>query len=734
MAKKHGINGWVRNSGQGVEIEMQGAECSVKSFMEAIHREAPLAAEITGSEIENSSPKSRFPDFSIISSKNKTNHVTEISPDIAVCNTCLNDMLTQPHRINYPFINCTNCGPRFSIIKAIPYDRPATTMSNFNMCNQCRHEYSNINDRRFHAQPIACNQCGPQYTLHQNSSQTTEIGPVIKQTTQIIDNGGIMAIKGIGGFFICGNAYDEDVIMKIRKLKKRDQKPFAVMFSDLEALKSHAKANKHELDCLQSWQRPVVLLTQKDKRLANQINHGLSTLGCILPYMPIHFLLFKQLKTDAIIYTSANFSNNPIIVDNQNALNYFEDKIDALLTYNRAIENRIDDSVVQIVQDKVQPIRRARGFAPRSIQLLNSEHNLLAMGADQKGCFGLGIPGKAILSQHIGELDNAESFRFFQESIDQFMKLFHFKVPEAIVADAHPDYFSHIYGRKLSKHFKVPLYPTFHHHAHIASVLAEHQSSEKVIGISMDGTGYGTDGHIWGSEFLIADLRDFERMYHFDYMPMPGGESAIKSPWKMTVAVILQSFENGGELALQLFGEQIEKNQVKLVIESIRKNINCPFTCGAGRLFDAVAALLGLCRNSDYEAEAPMKLESLVKNSPLTPYSFRIEKNHVSFKEMFHQIIDDLRNNEGPSVIATRFHQTIVEVIVEIALNLRKQYEIHTVALSGGLFQNRFITRNAIQRLEAKQFRCLINEKVPPNDGGIALGQLAIANARMHGI
>ncbi|ALO14919.1 Carbamoyltransferase HypF [Salinivirga cyanobacteriivorans] len=734
IAKKYNISGWVRNTPQGVEIEMQGAEYAIKLFMEAIHKETPPAAKIDYSEVQNTNPQPTHKTFRIIKSSGESNDITELCPDIAVCEDCLSDIQSQPHRINYPFINCTNCGPRFSIIKNIPYDRPKTTMNSFQMCSQCYNEYTKINDRRFHAQPIACNNCGPVYTLHFNGSENSETASILKQTAQIIDNGGIVLIKGIGGFFICGDAYREEVTRKIRKIKKRDNKPFAVMLSGLNALKKHTQPTQQELKSLKSWRRPVVLLKQKTKGLAKNINEGLKNLGCILPYMPFHYLLFEQLKTDTILYTSANFSNTPIIKENQFALEYFTGKVDAILTYNRTIENRVDDSVIQVIQDKPQLLRRARGYTPRSIQLAGSEHKIVALGADQKGCFSLGMPGKAIMSQHIGALDNAETFNFFLNTIDHFRQLFHFGTPEAIAVDAHPDYFSRQHGLQLSKNFNVPLLSTFHHHAHIASVLAEHQITEKVIGISMDGTGYGTDGHIWGSEFLIADIREFERRYHFEYMPMPGGESAIKHPWKMAVAIIVQTFKNGDDLAFQYFGKSIGKQQVKLVIESIKKNINCPLTCGAGRLFDAVAALLGICLISGYEAEAPMKLESLVKNNSSEAYTFKIEKNHVSFNEMFHQIIDDMQNNISPSEIATRFHQTLVEVIVETALILRKQYDIHTVALSGGLFQNRFVMRNTVKKLKEKHFKCLVNENVPPNDGGIALGQLAIANARMRSI
>lgn len=734
LAQENDLKGWVENRNSGVIVKISAAREVVEKFVRAIRENAPLAAEIKQVEIVNAE-KEDLEDFSIRESKNESEEITEISPDIAICYDCLEDMKMQPRRINYPFTNCTNCGPRFTIIKDLPYDRQNTSMSVFKMCDDCYQEYHDIEDRRFHAQPISCNFCGPQYELYDRVRITKDIFRITREVKKLLYKGRIIAVKGMGGFHLMCDATNATTVQKLRELKGRDKKPFALMFPNFEEIKNYASVSEWEKELLLSWQRPIVLLEQK--RILNKaINRGLNKIGVMLPYMPFHFLLFEEIDLPAVVLTSANPSNEPIIKDNQQAFKKLGSVADAFLVYNRDIINRTDDSVVQMAEGNKQIIRRSRGFVPTPIDLNFDASGILATGGELKNTFALGKNKQAILSQHIGDLKNLETYDFYADTISQFLKLFRSEV-NFIVSDMHPDYMSTKYARnflarqssqhsngngKRAKWVKVQ-----HHHAHIASCMAERGLDERVIGVALDGTGFGDDEKIWGGEFFICDLKDYERFAHFEYMPMPGGDKAVITPWRMALSYLNHAFAGSFDYQrLEMLRGKPDED-IKLILSMIRKNINSPFCSSAGRLFDAVSALLNLCAENCYDAEAPMKLEAIVDESVTTNYSFDFRQNIVSFSRTFQEIVDDLQAKNDRSMISAKFHNTVIQAILKVSERIREETGLNKVVLSGGTFQNKFLLKRSLALLKRNKFNVFTNELVPPNDGGISLGQLAIA-------
>ena len=716
------LNGSVENRNDGVVIKLKCNSTELSEFLNLIRKTAPPASHIESinfEEIDNHD----FSDFHIVKSSSVSQTITDVSPDIAVCDDCLADMKTQSNRIDYPFINCTNCGPRFTIIKDLPYDREKTTMKEFVMCDDCRREYTDILDRRFHAQPVACSVCGPEYSLFLNGKVIKARKEIIDKTIQLLENKNILAIKGLGGFFIACDAFCEETVARLRKLKNREGKPFAVMFRCIETAKRYAHINAEEERSLLSLRRPIVLLKEKEK-LAPSVNVDFSTIGAMLPYMPMHYLLFEKSGLDAIILTSGNISDEPIITDNQHAIEVLGNICDGALTYNRDIHNRTDDSVVSIMNNKERIFRRSRGYAPVPVKLDTDVDGILATGAELANCFCIGKDKQAILSQHIGDLKNIETYEFFTETIEKYKKLFRFE-PKLIVTDMHPDYLSTRYADE----FDLPAIKVQHHHAHIASCMAENGINEPVIGVAMDGTGYGTDGNIWGSEFMVCDFNDFNRISHFEYMPMPGGDMVTYEPWRMAVAYLYKIY-GLDFIDLNLpFLQNIDKEKVKFLCSAIDANINTPLSSGAGRLFDAVSALVNLCPESRFHAEAPLRLESAIDKTIPDTYSF-YTGDTISFKPTIEQIVNDIKNNTPLHKISTKFHNTVIEVILQTIAKISRQHNIKKVALSGGTFQNKFITENIEQKLTQKGYTVYSQSKIPANDGGIALGQLIIAANR----
>ncbi len=718
LAEEHGIKGWVENRNDGVIIHAEEKRANLSAFIGDIEPKAPQSAGIYSIRSEETEVR-HYKDFRIVKSESSSDDITEVSPDIAVCDACLSDIKSQHHRIHYPFINCTHCGPRFTIIRDLPYDRERTTMSIFPMCDLCRQEYENIRDRRFHAQPVACNHCGPVYTLYMDGIRITALDQILEQAANLIDKGEIIAIKGLGGFHIACDAEKEMTVRRLRSAKFREGKPFAIMYRDLETLQNHAYVSEPEIDMLKSWRKPVTLLKMK-KELAASVSNGMAYTGIMLPYMPFHYLLFQKLKTHAIVLTSGNFSDEPIIIDNKKALDELPKITQAIITYNRDIQNRTDDSVVFITNNKPRLIRRSRGYTPAPVYLSLDTEGIFAAGAELVNCFAIGKGRQAILSQHIGDLKNPETFEFYEESFHRFKKLFRFE-PGLVVHDQHPDYYSTQFAKTLDK----PSLGVQHHHAHVASVMAEYQLDEDVIGISFDGTGLGTDSHIWGSEFMVTNLAGFDRRAHFEYMPMPGGDKVTHEPWRMALSYLYHYF--GNEFLHLPFLGQVNQNELELLLMAMDKKINSPLSCGAGRLFDAVAALLNVCPISKFHAEAPMRLEALLDEEVTGHYSYEFNREIISFKKSFKEILADLQNQEAVPVISARFHNTIIQLTIEKVAEIYRDTGIRKVVLTGGTFQNRYLLKKLENRLAENKMEVFSPLKVPANDGGLALGQLAIA-------
>ena len=719
LAKSNHVKGCVENRNDGVVLKINRKASAINSFISLIKSSAPSVANIE-SIVFRQTVNENFTDFQIVKSKTVSDRITGISPDIAVCNDCLKDMKVQRNRLDYPFINCTNCGPRFTIIKDLPYDRDKTTMKDFELCPDCLKEYRDIKDRRFHAQPVACSLCGPEYSLLYQNKVIKHTQTIISKLVALIKDKNIIAVKGLGGFFLACDALSEETVVRLRKLKNREGKPFAVMFSDIDTLKEYAFVNNTEETSLKSWKRPIVLLRQK-KSLASSVSVGFNTIGAMLPYMPLHYLLFEKLNIPAIVLTSGNISDEPIVTDNKTNVEKLGKIADDVLIYNRDIYNRTDDSVVTIMNNKERVLRRSRGYVPEAKTLTLNVEGIFATGAELVNCFCLGKDNQAILSQHIGDLKNIETYEFYLETIEQFNKLFRFN-PRLVVSDLHPDYLSTQYAVESKKrHIQVQ-----HHHAHIASCMAEHNLDEQVIGVAFDGTGYGDDNNSWGSEFFVCDLKEYTRINHFEYLSMPGGDNVIEEPWRMALSYLYKIY---GSKFLNFnlpFLNTIKSSSVELICDAIDKKINCPLTSSSGRLFDAVAALINLSPFSKFHAEAPMRLEAIINRKIKKAYPYTIDTT-ISFEDTFTTIINDLKQQVPRSEISAKFHNTIISVILEVVTEARNRYDLNKVVLSGGTFQNKYLLENLEIMFEKHDFELFSHQKIPTNDGGIALGQLVLA-------
>lgn len=727
IAKKLNLCGNVDNRNDGVFVKLNGNPEEIEEFVNQVRNLAPEAAVIEKIDVKENSFVN-FNDFRIVKSDNNhiTDEITEISPDIAVCEACLEDMKIQKHRINYPFINCTNCGPRFTIIKELPYDRKNTTMSPFDMCDKCSQEYKDVADRRFHAQPVACNHCGPHYSFVSGNKKIEDLNLLLETASALIEAGGTIALKGMGGYTLVCDAGNENAVAKLRNSKHRDGKPLAVLFRHINILKKYAYVNRSEEALLTSWRRPIVILKTK-KSLAKSVSAGFSTVGALLPYMPFHYLLFEKTKCDALVFTSANIAGEPIIIENEKAVELFNNKIEAIITYNREIYNRADDSLAFAVNGIPRLIRRSRGYAPSPVRLGFDVDGILATGAELVNTFCIGRTSQAILSQHIGDLKNAETLDFFEESISRYKKLFKFS-PKAVACDFHPDYLSTQYAREQN----LPVLRIQHHHAHMAACMAENRLAGPVIGIIFDGTGLGTDGNIWGGEFFSGDFSNFKRHSHFDYIPLPGGDKVTKEPWRTAVSYLYSVF---GKEFFNLkipFVENLNPEKTEFIISMIDKKVNSPLSSSAGRLFDAVSAILNICTVSSFHAEAPMRLEDAISNFETTEYYNFSTGKTLDFKCTVKEIVDDIKKNIETRIISAKFHNTIVRVSVNTAITIRKETGINKVVLSGGTFQNGYLCKATEQKLKQEGFEVFVHQKVPSNDAGISLGQLAVAAYRLN--
>ncbi len=722
LARWHGISGWVMNGTDGITIQAQGREGNLRLFMDDLYLKAPVVSRIEKITFEQAEEEPTGI-FTILESQDLTDETSEVSPDISVCPDCLEDMKQQPRRHDYPFINCTNCGPRFSIIMDFPYDRSRTTMAPFTMCPACRKEYEDMDDRRFHAQPVACRDCGPAYTLYNGERVMDDPDAILGRVCELLTEGAIIAVKGTGGYHLMCDALKEDSVSRLRLSKQREGKAFAVMFRDLESIREYASVSAGEESALLSWQRPIVILSSK-RKLAEGVSMGLGTTGAFLPYMPFHHLLFERLRLPALVLTSGNLAEEPIITDDEKALSVLGPVVDAVLTYNRIIYNRNDDSVLQVIGMKTRMIRRSRGYVPFPLHLAFDVNGIFAAGAELSNCFCIGKGNRAYLSQHIGDLKNAETYGFYVETAERFKRLFRVQ-PSLAAADLHPDYLSTRYANSLG----LPVIRVQHHHAHIASCMAENGENERVVGLAFDGTGYGNDGNTWGGEFLVCGFDDFIRAGHFEYMAMPGGDRAAEEPWRMGISLLHQAYGMAfSGLSLPLL-KTVARDRVKLILTSLERGINCPLTSSAGRLFDGVAAITGLCLHARFHAEAPMRLESAIATGVEDFYEFDLSAD-VSFTPAIRQICGDVMRGTPAGVISARFHNTVAEASLRMTRKVASSYGIRKVALSGGSFQNRYLSARLERMLAQEGFTVLTHGQVPCNDGGLALGQLAVAALR----
>ncbi len=740
LAHELGLRGYVFNSSAGVRIEIEGADESIQKFLDTLqHRPPPLAliAEVTVAELEPLGDT----DFVIQESHSEAGEFVLVSPDVATCDECWRDFGDpRNRRFGYPFTNCTNCGPRYTIIQDIPYDRPMTTMSSFRMCKPCQAEYEDPTNRRFHAQPNACPVCGPALAIEESGASLPEgvsydarkSAAIIRQARELLREGKIVAVKGLGGFLLACDAQNDASVKLLRARKRRSDKPFALMARDLAAVEDFCIVSDIEREALLSPRRPIVVLRGRpDADISPAVAPGNDTVGVMLPYTPLHYLLFSDSPDDppqftALVMTSGNISEEPIVTSNNEAWERLRPVADWFVFHNRDIYMRTDDSVVRTFEGRERVLRRSRGYVPHPVDLGVPLSEILACGAELKNTFCLTKGTYAILSQHIGDLENYETLVFFEETLANLKKLFRVE-PRAVAYDLHPNYMSSRFALKLPLDQKVGVQ---HHHAHIASCMAENHLRGKVIGVAFDGTGYGTDAKIWGGEFLVADFAGFERRAHLRYVPMAGGDAAVRQPWRMAVSYLRDTFGASSVPPLP-FLQSIPQKQVDLVDAMLSRGINSIETSSCGRLFDAVASLINLRQEVNFEGQAAIELEMIAQANIEQRYPFHVDEGdpaQVDMRPMIENIVEDLSHSKPAGYIAACFHNTLAAAIVEVCCGIRRRDQLKRVCLSGGTFQNMYLLRRAVEGLRRDGFEVYLHSLVPPNDGGISLGQAVIAN------
>lgn len=725
LASELDLNGWVLNSSEGVFIEAEGDRKKLEEFIIRLDKDKPSISFIQSFE-HSYLDIIGYTDFKIIHSNDSGDKTALILPDIAVCDNCLEEIFNpEDRRYLYPFTNCTNCGPRFSIIEKLPYDRFNTTMKIFEMCEECRKEYENPKDRRFHAQPNACPKCGPHVELRDNKDVIlSSHHEAIKEIVNAIKAGKIAAVKGIGGFHLICDAENDDAVNKLRRRKHREEKPLALMYPNIERIIKDCRVSDLEKRLLLSSESPIVLLNRNRNitSLANSIAPGNPYLGIMLPYSPLHYILMKELNIP-VVATSGNLSDEPICIDNHEAYERLKGIADIFLIHNRPIKRQVDDSIIREMYNREILIRRARGYAPLPIRIKQSLPQLLASGAHLKNNIAVSSDRNIFLSQHIGDLETPEAYNAFERVIDDLTCMYDIK-PEAIACDLHPDYLSTKYADASGKN----VIPVQHHFAHIISCMAENEIEGRVLGVSWDGTGLGTDGSIWGGEFLKVNKNEFDRFAYFDTFKLPGSDKAIKEIWRIKAGLLFEIYgEECFDKYYYLFNN-IDKNDINVVKKMLINGINSPFTSSAGRLFDAVASIIGISERANFEGQAAMNLEFAIGNTKTDDvYTFHILEGEMSYvvncASMIEEIIRDSKEKDK-SYISAKFHNTLAQIILSIA-HLSKEEKI---VLSGGCFQNKYLTERAINLLKNNGFRVYWHQRVPPNDGGISLGQIIAAS------
>ncbi|WP_432409645.1 carbamoyltransferase HypF [Wukongibacter sp. M2B1] len=723
LAVKNNLNGSVKNTSKGVYIDVEGKLSSINIFINIIKQKPPTLSKITEMILEDR-PIVNYEDFKIIESDREDDTLTLISPDIGICDECLRDINDiSNRRYRYPFTNCTNCGPRFSIIKKLPYDRTITTMDEFKMCEECYGEYINPLDRRFHAQPNACPNCGPKIELVDNhGTQVSCIDP-IKQVVKYIKEGSIVGIKGLGGFHLACDGNNEKVIQSLRNKKHRPTKPLALMMRDISIVKKYCSLSRREEVVISNNKRPILLLNKKENKLPNNIAPNNKKIGVMLPYTPLHHLIFDQ-DVEVLVMTSGNISSLPIIYKNDEALDKLKNIADYLLIHNRDIYVPVDDSISKVMLDEERVIRNSRGYAPMSIGF-ECIRDILAYGSHLKNTFALSRNNNIFISQYIGDMENLETHNRFEKNVSHMKKIHN--INHSIIAyDMHPNYWALEYVKSQ----KIEKIPIQHHHAHIVSCMVENKIKDIIIGLAYDGIGYGSDGEIWGAEFLVCDYRDFIRAGHVNYVEMPGGDAATKEPWRMAVSYMYKVY---GIDIYKNIPHCLKEKDIKRVVSIIKSKINSPKSSSMGRLFDAVSALAGFTGKVTFEGEAAILLESIADINACGKYDYDIDyikmKHIINTDKIIKGIIEDIDKQINYSIISKKFHNTIIDFSVRMCNIIAKKYNIRKVALSGGVFQNEILLVGIYEKLISQGFEVYTHRLIPCNDSGISLGQLVIANA-----
>jgi len=734
LAKLHGLAGWVCNTSTCVEIEVEGPPASLNAFQEQLRRDAPDLAQVDAVEAQEAEPAGQA-GFAILESRHLAATQAMIPADVSTCDPCFAEVADpRDRRYGYPFTNCTDCGPRFTIIRQVPYDRVHTTMAVFEMCPQCRAEYENPEDRRFHAEPTACPGCGPQVWLEEAIDGGRRLTQEAMQAAaRLLKTGKTVAVKGLGGFHLAADARHEAAVQTLRRRKGRGAKPFAVMVRDLAEAERLCRLDETARRLLLSRERPIVLAPRRDDGgLSSQVAPGNRYLGLLLPYTPLHRLLLEH-APPALVMTSGNLSEEPLAFRNDEARLKLASLADAFLMHDRDIQVPCDDSVVRPAGPRlIIPLRRARGFVPHPVALLLKSPAILGVGAEQKNTFCLAEGGAAFLSQHIGDLDTVETFDYYRLAVAHFQELCR-QDPAIVAHDLHPHYLSSRYALGLAG---VRLIGVQHHHAHIAACLAENRRTGPCIGIALDGTGYGPDHTVWGGELLVADLAGFTRAGHFACVRLPGGEAAVRDPRRMAAAYLYGIYGEGWPMVAGRLGLDFTPLEVGILQRQLGGGVNSPLTSSAGRLFDAVAAALGVCRRRTYEGQPALELEMAAHDTEegFYPAPLKVEQETLVLDTLtiFRRVVEDYRQGVEVPRIAARFHHSLVRLLAAACETVREQTGLATVALSGGVWQNALLLTRLQERLESRGFEVLTHTLTPPNDGSISLGQVAVAAARLQ--
>lgn len=723
-----GLTGFVYNDSQGVYVEIQGYTSDLQLFLDAIQDDQPRLCRITSQRVEHLTIQNNEVDFSVKTSPLGEEVSTFISADTAPCDDCLKELERDKRRKEYPFINCTNCGPRYTIIKSLPYDRERTTMDEFPMCEACKAEYEDIEGRRYRAEPNACSLCGPHYTLYKPNRTVVDTVNVWNTTRELINEGSIIAIKGIGGYHLVCDARNDVAVQRLRKRKNRPHKPLAIMVGSLDTAIELVHLSDVELDILTGMERPIVLLERNHDSLVHLSTHVAPDnhmLGVMLPYTPMHEVL---LPSDAAwVMTSGNRSGDPVLYDDNQAFEELGAVADYFLVHNRKIYAPLDDSVVTVIHKKPRFIRRSRGYVPEPIHCeISGQTSILAMGSDLKNAFAMNKGSEVLVGPHIGDLQNASTHATLEWTIDRYEKLFSIQ-PEKIMVDSHPQFFSSHLGERIGKSSQISVIPVQHHHAHIASVMAEHNLEGPVLGIAMDGTGYGPDGSVWGGEFLLCKGNEYQRLAHIHEAPLPGGEKAVSEPWRQALWYIRNYYGNDIPPIYQDWMNRLPKGW-EILDKALQSTMPMIQATSCGRLFDAAGSLLGLGMIHTYDAQIAIALESLCGDEKGILLDYNYDGRILDFTPTVQSIMDGVVKGKSKAHLSASFHKTVAIALCETSADLMERYNISDAAISGGVFQNRKLVELIYRAWHVGNL--YMNEAVPSNDGGLALGQLWIGNQK----